>query len=233
MAALPYLIAVVSAWAVIATILAVVRGRKLARERQDHASAQDTIGRFRAAVTHLKEKAADSASQLEALQREHQSLKLQVEAQKPEAVEQPIPMIMIDSLDISAEVGTLFEHVARVAKAIRDYSAFTRGHLAPEPSRARYDLHWLSDSLHSLDTVGKALANGSVKALNTACRDLLAMYDAYLKDASGYNSRDTFQRLSGKVPLAEVSSAVKSIAIKATPRHDGTPDPALELERMV
>lgn len=235
MAILPYLAAAVSAWAVIATVLAVVQGRHLRRERQEHADAQEMIARYRAALSQLKAKAADLAGEFEALQRRHLELKRSVESQAQASAEQPIPMIMIDGLDISSEIGTLFEHVARVARTIRHYSAYSRGHQAPESGKARYDLHWLSDCLHSFDQIGKALARGSATALTAACRDLLAMYDAYPKDSSGYNSRDTFQRLAVDVPLGGVTDAIRSITVKAAPSHDGQAgslvDPIVEVER--
>lgn len=233
MATLPYVIAIVSAWAVIATLLALGRGRKLAHERQEHSDARETITRYKAALSQLKTRAAATAAELEALQRRYLELKQSIESQEQAADEPPIPMIMIDSLDISSEIGTLFEHVARVARTIRNYSAYTRGHHAPEPAKARYDLHWLSDCLHSFDQVGKALAKGSTEALTDACTELLSMYEQYLKDSAGYDSRDTFQRLAGDVPLGEVSDAVRSIIVKAAPALDEPESAAVEAERTV
>ncbi len=102
----------------------------------------------------------------------------------------------------------------RVATAIRNYSAYTRGHYGQEHTKARYDLLWLADCLHTFDRVGKALAGGSQRALSAACEELLSMYDTYLKDGSGYDSRDTFRRLSDRVPLAGVTDAIRAIAMK-------------------
>ncbi|GEM_PF-486725 len=228
------LMAAASGWALITTILAIVWSRSLRRERQGHEDTQELIARYRSALAKLDEKAAGLTEQLNALQREHSELRHSLDAQSQEPVEQPVPTIVIDGLDISGEIGLLFEHVARVAATIRNYSAYTRGHSAPEQNKARYDLLWLSDSLHSLDKIGKALASGSLKALSAACSELLSMYDAYLKDTSGYNSRDTFQRLSDSVPLAEVKDAIRSITIKAapatTPAHGAAPA-TFELDR--
>ncbi|MFT4247885.1 MAG: hypothetical protein QM581_07590 [Pseudomonas sp.] len=219
MSILPYPAAAVSAWAVIATVVAIVHRKNLHRERREHANAQEMIARYRSALSQLNAKATDIAREFEALQRKYLDLKQSTEAQT--STEQPIPMIMVDGLDISAEIGTIFEHVARVARAIRHYSAFSRGHQAPESGKARYDLHWLSDCLHSFDQIGKALARGSSTALTAACKELLTMYNAYPKDSSGYNSRDTFQRLAVDVPLDGVTDAIRSITLKAAPSQDG------------
>ncbi|MBB6063778.1 hypothetical protein [Pseudoxanthomonas broegbernensis] len=211
------LMAILAGWAVTATLLAASLGGRLRRERQEHAQAQERNARYRAALRLLEGKAAAIAARFEALQREHADLRQSVEARDRAPVERPLPTIVVDSLDISGEVGTLFEHVARVAVAIRNYSAYTRGHYGPEPNKARYDLLWLADCLHTFDRVGKALAAGSQRELAAASGELLSMYDMYLKDGSGYDSRDTFRRLAERVPLAGVTDAIRSIAMKTAP----------------
>jgi hypothetical protein len=232
MGVLIYLVPAIALWALTASVLAWVFFDRLRREQQEQASAQDTIERYRAALSQLKARAAASARELETLQQAYASLRQTLEAQPleaqtpeetqephaaQEAVERPpVPILVMERLDISAEIGTLLAHVARVARSIRRYSAYTRGHNAPESSSARYDLHWLSDCLHSLDQIGHALARGNVDTLTAACTELLSMYEQYLKDGSGYNSRDTFQRLSSHVPLADVTDAIRSIAAKAS-----------------
>lgn len=220
---------VLAIWAACATALAVIGARRLRRERSAHGQAQDSIARYRAALRRTEEKAQSLALQLEALQREHAALRRELEESEAEPEERPVPTVMIDCLDISGEIGTLFEHVARVATAIRDYSAYTRGHYGPEHSKARYDLLWLSDCLHTFDRVGKALAAGSQRSLSAACQELLQMYDTYLTDSSGYDSRDTFRRLSDRVPLTGVSEAIRSIVMKTT----ATPEEIAAAQRMV
>lgn len=222
------LMSVLAVWATCATVLAVVSARRLRRERTAHGETQDRIGRYRAALRRAEEKAQAVAQQLEALQLEYAALRQSVEESEAEPPERPVPTVMIDCLDISGEIGTLFEHVARVATAIRDYSAYTRGHYGPEHSKARYDLLWLSDCLHTFDRVGKALAAGSQRSLAAACQELLQMYDNYLADSSGYDSRDTFRRLGDRVPLAGVSEAIRSIAMKTT-----SPEAAARANEMV
>lgn len=209
MGAAPYVIAVISAWAVVATMVAVFHGRGRRRERQGHAEAQQSIQRHRAALSRLKTHAAASVAELEALRERHAQLQRALEARQPE--DAPVPMVTPAGLDISVEVCTLFEHVARVARAIRYYSAYSRGHLGPEPRNARYDLHWLSDCLHSFDQFGGALARGNVGALETACRELLAMYELYPADSTGYDSRAAFLRLRESVPLAAPGDALRAI----------------------
>ncbi|MBN6152533.1 hypothetical protein JR065_19550 [Xanthomonas sp. AmX2] len=226
MGILIYLTPAVALWALTATILAWVFFARLRREQDQQASAQDTIARHQAALTQLKARAAASARELEALQQAYASARRTLEelqaqgqapAPAPETAEPPpAPILVMERLDIAGEVGTLLAHVARVARSIRRYSAYSRGHNAPELSSARYDLHWLSDCLHSFDQVGHALARGNVDTLTAACTELLSMYEQYLKDGSGYNSRDTFQRLSSHVPLGDVTDAIRSIAAKAS-----------------
>lgn len=214
------LMTVFAGWAVTATLLAVASGRRLRNEQAAHEEAMGRNARYRAALRRAEEKATAAAMQLDALQREHASLRQALEASEAGPPERPVPTVMIDCLDISGEIGTLFEHVARVATAIRDYSAYTRGHYGPEHNKARYDLLWLSDCLHTLDSVGRALAAGSQRSLAAACQELLAMYEAYPLDGSGYDSRDTFRRLSGRVPLAGVCDAIRSIAMKTAAAPD-------------
>ncbi|CAD7380170.1 hypothetical protein [Xanthomonas arboricola] len=227
MGILIYLVPAFALWALIATVLAFVRGRQLRAESGQLASTQDSLARYQAALSQAKARAAASVLELESLQRSYTVLKQSLEQQEQTAAEQVpaadsqvIPMVMVQRLDIANEIGTLFAHVARVARSLRRYSAYSRGHTAPEPATARYDLHWLADCLHSFDQIGYALLRGNVAALITACQDLLSMYDHYLKDGSGYNSRDTFQRLSSDVPLSDANDAIRSIIVKATLAQD-------------
>ena len=222
------LMTVLGGWAMLATVLALVWGGRLRRERLDHEAAQQHNARYRAAVRRLEERAAATAAQFEALERDYLALKRSVDAdagaqareQGQPAAGRAFPMVVVDSLDLSAEIGLLFEHVARVAAAIRGYSAFTRGHHGPEPAKARYDLLWLSDCLHTFDRVGRALAGGNQQALAAACEELLSMYDMYPRDGSGYDSRDTFRRLAERVPLGAVTEAMRSIALKVASAPD-------------
>ncbi|PPT84061.1 hypothetical protein XarzCFBP7410_09015 [Xanthomonas arboricola pv. zantedeschiae] len=227
MGILIYLVPAFALWALIATVLAFVRGRQLRAESGQLASTQDSLARYQAALSQAKARAAASVLELESLQRSYTILKQSLEQQEQTAAEQApaadsqvIPMVMVQRLHIANEIGTLFAHVARVARSLRRYSAYSRGHTAPEPATARYDLHWLADCLHSFDQIGYALLRGNVAALITACQDLLSMYDHYLKDGSGYNSRDTFQRLSSDVPLSDATDAIRSIIVKATLAQD-------------
>jgi len=231
------LISFMAGWIVFATALAFVRGRALRREQQAHNDEQERGARYRAALRRQEAQVAAAVAQYEALHADYLALQQAVEAREQAPVERPIPMVMIDSLDLSGELGILLEHVARVATTIRSYSAYTRGHYGQEPNKARYDLLWLADCLHTYDQLGKALAGGSQRALAQACEELLSMYDMYLKDGSGYDSRDTFRRLAEKVPLAGVTDAIRSIAMKtaavpgmgtgaAAGRDAGNPHPA-------
>ncbi|MCW0389001.1 hypothetical protein NB722_003540 [Xanthomonas sacchari] len=239
MGILIYLTPAVALWAAVATAFAHGLFQRLGHAYRRDATAKETIARYQAALSQLKAQAAASAQELETLRQDHERLRATYEyeaapaaaasadaapaAAPSPASPQPGPApaappstIALAQIDIADEVGTLLAHVARVARSIRRYSAYSRGHNGPEPASARYDLHWLSDCLHNLDQVGHALARNNMETLTAACTELLTMYEQYLRDGSGYNSRDTFQRLSTQVPLAEVTDAIRSIAAKAS-----------------
>jgi hypothetical protein len=59
------------------------------------------------------------------------------------------------------------------------------------------------------------------------------MYETYLKDTSGYNSRDTFQRLAKQVPMTQAIDAIRSIATKAryATLQRRSDDTLIEIER--
>ncbi|MDV0437419.1 hypothetical protein [Xanthomonas sacchari] len=241
MGILIYLTPAVALWAAVATAFAHGLFQRLGHAYRRDATAKETIARYQAALSQLKAQAAASAQELETLRQDHERLRATLEyeaapaaaasataapanAPSPAATRAapaptpaaPPSTIALAQIDIADEVGTLLAHVARVARSIRRYSAYSRGHNGPEPASARYDLHWLSDCLHNLDQVGHALARNNMETLTAACTELLTMYEQYLRDGSGYNSRDTFQRLSTQVPLAEVTDAIRSIAAKAS-----------------
>ncbi|MBO9880415.1 hypothetical protein [Xanthomonas sp. D-109] len=241
MGILIYLTPAVALWAAVATAFAHGLFQRLGHAYRRDATAKETIARYQAALSQLKAQAAASAQELETLRQDHERLRATYEYESapaaaaagtaaPAATPAPAPAkpaalptpaappstIALAQIDIADEVGTLLAHVARVARSIRRYSAYSRGHNGPEPASARYDLHWLSDCLHNLDQVGHALARNNMETLTAACTELLTMYEQYLRDGSGYNSRDTFQRLSTQVPLAEVTDAIRSIAAKAS-----------------
>jgi hypothetical protein len=209
------LVSVLAGWAALATVLAMAWGRGLRREREEHEEARERNAGYRDTVRQMAQQAATVAARFEALQREHAALQQSLAAhdQEPPA---PVPLLQAGGVDVAGEVGALFEHVARVALAVREHSAYTRGHYRQESNKARYDLLWLADSLHTFDQLGRALAGGNARALAAACGELAAMYDAYPRDGSGYDSRDTFRRLAERVPLAAVGEAIRSLAAKAT-----------------
>ncbi|MET7140231.1 hypothetical protein M3S04_04640 [Xanthomonas sp. PPL139] len=241
MGILIYLTPAVALWAAVATAFAHGLFQRLGHAYRRDATAKEAIARYQAALSQLKAQAAASAQELETLRQDHERLRATYEYEAAPAAAAsataaptnapatatskvapaPAPVappstIALAQIDIADEVGTLLAHVARVARSIRRYSAYSRGHNGPEPASARYDLHWLSDCLHNLDQVGHALARNNMETLTAACTELLTMYEQYLRDGSGYNSRDTFQRLSTQVPLAEVTDAIRSIAAKAS-----------------
>lgn len=61
MGILIYLVPAFALWALIATVLAFVRGRQLRAESGQLASTQDSLARYQAALSQLKARAAASA----------------------------------------------------------------------------------------------------------------------------------------------------------------------------
>jgi len=218
------LMCVLAGWAVLTTVLALVWGRRLRHERQGHDDTREENARCRAGLQRLRQQLAAAAVRQETLEREQAELRQLLESSHVALEEHAVRVAVSGTLDVGEEVGMLFAHVARVALAVRNYSAYTRGHYGQESAKARYDLLWLADSLHTLDRVGKALADGNRRALSEASTELLAMYENYLRDGSGYDSRDTFLRLSDRVPLAEVTAAVRSIVSKSAAVAAARPD---------
>lgn len=221
---LPLLVIIlVSLWAIVVTVMAIRSGRALRTEREAREDGQDKLERYRTALAKLEASASETVRQFNELQTRHQDLQRAHDAvtDTETAVaelsgDRPAPsLVSVEQVDLSAEIGTLFEHVARVATAIRNYSAFTRGHNGQEHPKARYDLLWLADCLHSFDEIGRALTKRNPAALAGACAELTSMYETYLKDGSGYDSRDTFQRLAAAVPLGEAKEAIRAIMDKA------------------
>lgn len=88
MGILIYLVPAFALWALIATGLAFVRGRQLRAESGELASTQDSLGRYQAALSQLKARAAATTLELESLQRSYAVLKQSLEQHEQNASEQ-------------------------------------------------------------------------------------------------------------------------------------------------
>lgn len=80
---------------------------------------------------------------------------------------------MIQKINLTCELARLLNFTAAVATAIRMYSAYnpSEQHLnAPE------DLMWLSDCLHNLDMLGRAVVEEKPANIVFACDVLLTTY---------------------------------------------------------
>ena len=91
----PYVIAIISAWAVVATILAVRHRHGRLRERQGHADARELVQRHRAALSRLKHQAAALGAEMDALRQRHEPF----EEHPAHALAPP------GALDVDREVG--------------------------------------------------------------------------------------------------------------------------------
>jgi hypothetical protein len=108
------------------------------------------------------------------------------------------------------ELGGILTFVAKVATAIRTYSAYSDS----EPRRhAAFDLMWLSDCLHNLDVLGRAVQVGRPEAIAFACDRLLRQIAEYESDVSHYKSppRQSFERNREHFELAEFAMLLRSL----------------------
>ena len=88
-------------------------------------------------------------------------------------------------------LGEFLNYVSRVAVAIRLNSAYRQG---AENTYSKYDVMWLSDSLHNLNMLGNALQGK--QDLEWSVDRLINTYKAYLGDGEGMvsNPKETYSR---------------------------------------
>lgn len=80
------------------------------------------------------------------------------------------------SKNYSAELGRLLVYIADVATAIRTNSAYNEGHCYQNRENLALDVMWLSDSLHCLDRLGRALLGAPESEIIEACDSLIGYY---------------------------------------------------------
>ena len=119
------------------------------------------------------------------------------------------------NIDLTSELGRLLEFTGKVATAIRMYSAYNP---CGDHEDAGMDLMWLSDSLHSFGTLGKAVQAGDSENIMFACDALLKMYRGYqeIRPNSSRQALPTFERNAKRVNLNEAIATFTDIRIKVT-----------------
>lgn len=88
-------------------------------------------------------------------------------------------------IDVSTELARLLVFVADVATAIRLNSPYRSDYLHRGPQEVGLDVMWLSDSLHCLDQLGRAIQADSPRVIIEACDDLLKYYRTFTEGVKG------------------------------------------------
>lgn len=120
--------------------------------------------------------------------------------------------------DFSHELAALLEHVAHTAIAIRQHSAYARAKPSPDTQQKYYDLLWLADSLHNLDSLGRAIMEEKPDRIIYACDQLTSLYKRY--DTENTNSKDTFERAKKYgISLSHAIEIFQEIKLKAIAKN--------------
>lgn len=123
-------------------------------------------------------------------------------------------------LDLSWEFGRLLGYVAGVCTAIRKNSAYNQMHLEQNAANVSFDVMWLSDSLHRVDALGRAIQSGDPAQIVVACDFLLSLQQTYIdgippgQRVKG-DPRESFERYAGTVSAREGMAIFTAIRHKA------------------
>ena len=81
--------------------------------------------------------------------------------------------------NFTEELAELLEHVEQTAIAIRSFSTYGGGHKRPDAAR---HVEILSDSIHNLDMLGKAVKEGIDSNIVSACDFHIREYEELCSD---------------------------------------------------
>ena len=117
-------------------------------------------------------------------------------------------------VDLTTELARLLNFTARIAIAIRMYSAYNQN--AAHHDDAPNDLMWLSDSLHNFDMLGNAILAGIPENIIVACDSLLRAFHSYQEVIPGSTrqAKPTFERNAHLVNLKEAMAIFTNIRVK-------------------
>ncbi|MGR9053824.1 MAG: hypothetical protein ACU84J_14355, partial [Gammaproteobacteria bacterium] len=90
-----------------------------------------------------------------------------------------------EDTNISFEIGRLLIYIADVATAIRLNSPYRGDYWTRNRNEVGLDVMWLSDSLHCLDRLGKALRTADHNEIASSCEDLIDYYRLFEDDVVG------------------------------------------------
>lgn len=129
---------------------------------------------------------------------------------------------MIQKINLTRELARLLNFTAVVATAIRMYSAYNPGghHLGGERiENAPEDLMWLSDCLHNLDRLGRAVVEEKPANIVSACDALLTAYADYQVEdpRRSRQAKPSFDRNARMFSLREGMDIFTDIKAKVLP----------------
>ena len=111
--------------------------------------------------------------------------------------------------DLNDELGRLFCFVAETAAAIRMNTAYNSA--SEHDPNARVDAMWLADALHNLGRLGSAVSRGSIDAVQQAVGGQIRVFERYLVDESGHNSKAAFARWERLCHLREAIAILRQM----------------------
>lgn len=124
------------------------------------------------------------------------------------------------NLDLNWEFGRLLVYIAGVSTAIRKNSAYNQMHLELNAPNVAFDVMWLSDSLHRIDALGRAIQSGDLHQIVSACDFLLSLQGAYIdgippgQRLKG-DPKESFERYEETVSAREGMAVFTAIRDKA------------------
>lgn len=122
-------------------------------------------------------------------------------------------------IDVSWELGRLLVHIADVATAIRLNSPYRSDYKDRDPREVGFDVLHLSDSLHCLDRLGRAIQSGDSKEIVTTCDALLSYYRMFTEGVQGRGTKGdpkaSFERYSHLCHPQEAMAVFTDIRAKA------------------
>lgn len=125
--------------------------------------------------------------------------------------------------DLTLELAQLLVFVADVAIAIRMNSAYNARSLLEDRRGVADDVMWLSDTLHHLDRLGRALLGGDGDVILATCDALSNTYRRYETrppDTSSCAPKKTFERYRGYFDLRTARMMFDAVAVKVTSTID-------------
>lgn len=131
-------------------------------------------------------------------------------------------------IDVSWELGRLLVYVADVATAIRLNSPYGSDYKDRDLCEVGFDVLHLSDSLHCLDRLGRAIQSGDSRSIVMTCDALLSHYRTFMEGAQGRGEKGdpkaSFERYGHLCRPQEAMAVFTDIRAKALDLEDAMDD---------